>query len=106
MKDVKLRKTKPTTPEEYLETLSTRELLSLKSPNIYFSRDGVFYGTWPKNAVSDDPRIVHFECSEDQLLAELAKRPHVPNKNESRGLHMKKIKKLKGSTKKKLKYGR
>lgn len=70
---------------QYLETLNTRELLSM----LQNTRS---YGDYTISAQGRQNRYHTFTIRQDDLREVLKSRPHVPNKNERRGLTKLKIK--------------
>lgn len=64
---------------QYLETLPTRELLSMH-------RNAQTYGDYSINAQGRNNAYKTFQVRAEDIKLVLAKRPHVPNKNENRGL--------------------
>ena len=75
------------TNEEFLKTRNTRELLK-KTRVMNVPEDGIIeFHVMEKGGMAKGYYIDY-----DTVKAELETRPHVPNKNESRGLRLKRIK--------------
>lgn len=72
------------TPKEYLALLTTRELMSMLQNTRQF-------GDYTIAAQGKQNKYYQIEIRRDDLQEILKNRPHVPNKNESRGLRIKKI---------------
>ncbi len=70
------------TRDQLLKAVSTRELLAAKGGNA-FATGYAFLRRMTKGGV-----MLEYKYDTDEIKAELALRPHVPNKNESRGLRM------------------
>ena len=73
------------TKDEMLKTINTRQLLGAKGANRHMT-DSVTLSKMVKGGIR-----LEYQYSMDEIIAELSLRPHVPNKNESRGLRLKKI---------------
>lgn len=71
--------------EELLKAISTRQLLSTYK-RYRFSDWGI-----PFSRLVEGGEMVNFTYTAEEVKKELDSRPHIPNKNEARGLRLKKI---------------
>lgn len=76
------------TKEELLKASHTR--LLLKKIREYYGPEYGYDSVLLERAVKGGSIICH-EYTREEIRAELALRPHIPNKNESRGLRLQKI---------------
>jgi hypothetical protein len=79
---------------ELLKAANTRQLLAaLKRYRHVLAADDEEYDyNIPINQMTTGNIQVEYRYSQAEVKAELATRPHIPNKNEARGLRMQRIK--------------
>lgn len=100
-KKFQLRKGWCASAAEHLETIPTQQLLKMRIWG-YQAADSYYHGWtddsqlgsyWIKPLTGIGPWYPQ-KITQEMLYAELAKRPHIPNKNESRGLRLKKLREM------------